>query len=221
MNRRSFFSSGLKEIIHNLFQTPIGQIANRRLQALANILAPESLNHYVQRSQNLIENQDTSPSSTQSESNFLCRPPGSLKDPVAFNQSCTRCGDCQAACPYGVIQSDSQTNSGPFIDPNAIACHLCTDFPCIAACKEDALIPLDHGYLPSFGKAALITERCINWKNQGACNSCQTNCPVPDAITYNTQTLPVFTEYCTGCGLCRSICPTIPVAIKIKNERIG
>ena len=226
MNRRSFFQSGIKEIFSHLWKSPAGQLVDRQLQALANLLAPQGLDYYISQSHPLKRSLDAAKDNSEidlvkvnksrnSPPNSTCfpRPPGSLATEKDFDEACTRCGDCRTACPYGAIQGDK--DSGPFLDPNVIACHLCLDYPCIEACQEGALQPLSPNSLPSLGRAQLYPELCLNHKDPKSCELCQKNCPVPSAIKYDRKGLPEFTDYCTGCGLCRATCPTIPVAIEI------
>src|SRR2546422_6452373 len=68
------------------------------------------------------------------------RPPGAV-DETLFLDRCTRCGDCLPACPYGSIKKDVATGY-PVIFANESPCYLCEDFPCIAACETEALLPV-------------------------------------------------------------------------------
>src|SRR5712692_4488244 len=68
------------------------------------------------------------------------RPPGAV-DEELFLDRCTRCGDCLPACPYGSIKKDVATGY-PVIFANESPCYLCEDFPCIAACETEALLPV-------------------------------------------------------------------------------
>ena len=243
MDRHSFFRSGWKEIFSHLRESPAGQLIDRQLQALANLLAPQGLDHHIdhytgRHAEHYDANRDSSQSSPlslleasrsrNSLKNASCfpRPPGSLPAEQEFNKACTHCGDCRQACPHGAIQGDE--NTGPFLDPNSTACHLCMDYPCIAACQEGALQPLPLNFLPSLGQAKLHSGLCLNsgqgdkrkQKQSQFCELCQKSCPVPKAIKYDHQGLPEFTEHCTGCGLCRAACPAIPVAIEITCEEM-
>ena len=227
MNRHRFFQSGLKEIFGHLWKSPAGQLMSRQLQSLANLLAPQGLDYYVSQSTssakilNPAKHNYRAPSLSEAKGNslFFPRPPGSLPIEEDFDKACTRCGDCRTACPHGAIQGDE--NTGPFLDPNILACHLCADYPCISACQEGALQPLPPHSLPKLGQAQLYPELCLNQKEPKSCDICQKSCPVPAAIKHDLQGLPEFTDYCTGCGLCRAACPTIPVAIEMSSESIA
>ena len=212
MNRHNFFNSGLKEILHQFMLSPVGEIVSRQLQSFANLLAPKDLNTYRKEAIALITDAKNVPA-------VFRRPPGSLAQEEEFNLACTRCGDCIEACPHLAIHGDEDT--GPFIDPNKAACHLCSDFPCIASCQEGALQEFDEFVLPSFGVAELIVKNCNNTKQALSCDACYKICPVSDAILVanDASGIPEFTKNCTACGLCRMVCPTIPVAIEIACEK--
>src|SRR5262245_9880393 len=141
MDRKDFFRKGLRQIASDLLKTPAGESIDRQLQGISNFLAPGK-----------IESQLPSKESS-GKKNTYCRTPGALPDPAAFRKACNHCGDCIMACPYGTIFR-LNPRSGPVIDPNLSACHLCEDFPCITSCETGALLPLD-GALPKFGQAEL------------------------------------------------------------------
>ena len=72
------------------------------------------------------------------------RPPFALQEPE-FLAACTRCGDCVEACPYDVVfplgaaLGDAVAET-PALDLLHKGCHLCTDWPCVAACEPNALL---------------------------------------------------------------------------------
>lgn len=222
MDRRTFFSSGLKELLGDLFHSPVGRIIDHRLEKLTQALAPFENEELITESQFAFDYS----SGGEGEKRILPRPPGALADPGAFRQACTLCGDCIAACPYGTLYSLSG-RSGPILDPNYISCDLCSDYPCIRACKEGALRPLPKGVYPKFGQALLLAENCLNHsatrerkRNSGVkrvpyCRECKKSCPIDEALQMNTRKMPLFTEACTGCGLCAQACPALPRAIEI------
>ena len=228
MNRHRFFRSGLKEIFAHLWKSPVGQLMSRQLQSLANLLAPQGLDYYVSQSTSSAKILDparhNSKASRVRESKgnslFFPRPPGSLPIEKDFDKACTRCGDCRAACPHGAIQGDE--NTGPFLDPNILACHLCVDYPCIECLPRRGLAALGSLLSAQAGPGPAISRICVLIRKQPkSCDICQRSCPVPAAIKYDLQGLPEFTDYCTGCGLCRAACPTIPVAIEMSSESIA
>lgn len=71
------------------------------------------------------------------------RPPGALPE-ADFAASCLRCGQCVEACPYDTLKlamaEDKHTPIGaPYFEPRKVACQMCPDVPCAAACPTDAL----------------------------------------------------------------------------------
>ena len=208
-------------MLGDFLQSPAGQIMDRRLQGVSNLLAPTGLEEMTAELH----------ASREPEKEELTggypRPPGAGED---FDEKCTRCGDCQVACPNGTLFVMDQ-HSGPMLDPNYVPCLLCEDYPCIQACEDDALKPLAKNVLPKFGQAALITKHCLNdsfnrerRKEEGAikrlpyCRQCLENCPVPGVLKLDREKMPTFADFCTGCGLCVEACPTLPKAIRIQTE---
>ena len=202
MDRKDFFSRGIKDLTRKAYRTPPGQWLDKNLQAMSNLLSPAwGFGLSAEKPS------DPEPGSTRNAG--LPRPPGALP-PKQFLEACTACGDCIAACPYGAVFVLPDVH-GPVLDPNHIACHLCEDYPCIEACPEDALSPLDEGVLPGFGVAEVYAEACLNSdrkKGQKRCRECLHHCPVEDVIRYDRQGLPEIEKNCTGCGVCVENCPT-------------
>jgi ferredoxin len=149
----------------------------------------------------------------------LSLPPGASDD---FFSLCTGCNECIFSCPYTVlfpVISEKDGKNFPFFDPNAKACHLCSDWPCISACPENALISYEVSISsPKFGKAKGIAKQCINERTkEKTCEACLLACPIEKTVNFRAN-LPIFsTSSCTGCGLCVEACPTFPKAIQIKT----
>ncbi|MEQ8350208.1 MAG: 4Fe-4S binding protein [Leptospiraceae bacterium] len=204
MDRKDFFSRGIKDLTRKAYRTPPGQWLDKNLQAMSNLLSPAW-------GFGISEEKSSAPEPQPfSRNRGLPRPPGALPDPAEFNKACTACGDCIVACPYGAIFTIPDVY-GPVLDPNHLACHLCEDYPCIEACPDSALLPLEEGSLPGFGLAELHQDACLNEhrkKGQKKCKECYEQCPVENAIIYDTRGLPDIQEQCTGCGLCVEHCPT-------------
>lgn len=153
----------------------------------------------------------------------LHRPPGA-EDELNFLLKCTRCDKCIEACPHDALQK-AGTKYGsaagtPFIKPSDNPCYLCEDFPCITACKDNALLPVT-GLFVKMGDAHLIRNRCFAYKGQ-VCDYCYTNCPSKGkAIIMENGKPQIIAESCTGCGICEYLCPAPKKAIMVLPARPG
>jgi ferredoxin-type protein NapG len=145
------------------------------------------------------------------------RPPGAVEEEL-FLDRCTRCGDCLPACPYGSIKKDPATGY-PVIFANESPCYLCEDFPCIAACGEDALVPVGDRAEVRMGLAVVSRADCT--ADQG-CRFCLAQCPVGALSIDFTDPYPVVDQgKCVGCGICEQVCSTVNdrIAIKVISGR--
>jgi ferredoxin-type protein NapG len=145
------------------------------------------------------------------------RPPGAVEESL-FLERCTRCNDCAKACPHGAIVFDQQ-NGSPVIFPDLVACQVCEDFPCISACKTDALIMVRDRREVRMG-LALVSERACT-AGQG-CHACVSCCPTQAlSMDFEGMRLVVASEHCVGCGMCQQICKTVNdrLAIKVTPAR--
>lgn len=149
------------------------------------------------------------------------RPPGALEPDQDFLAACTGCGDCVPVCPVECIfmVSDDDGQLVPSIDPSWKACQLCTNLPCIAACPDGALAPLDSPERVRIGIARVDPRRCVTFKGE-ACDLCYRACPYPDRALMVVGGRPIVgSGACTGCGLCEAACPEDPKAIAVVPER--
>ncbi len=157
------------------------------------------------------------------------RPPFASNE-IDFLVKCTRCHDCIGACPHDTIFPLSaklgiEIVSTPALDLTHGACHLCADWPCVAACEPGALNlpepeePEEDGgelppILPRLSEARIDTAMCLPYSGP-ECGACGSVCPVPGAILWDMTRPQIDMEKCTGCGLCRKICATEPKSVII------
>jgi MauM/NapG family ferredoxin protein len=142
----------------------------------------------------------------------LHRPPGAI-DEFQFLAGCTRCGDCIEACPYGAIvnAADRLGNAvgTPVIEADNSACMMCEDFPCIKSCQPGVLV----ASIPPIMGTARVTEHLCLAHHQTTCTVCSERCPVDGAMLVSDGKPTVDEETCTGCGVCRYVCPAPENAI--------
>ncbi len=155
----------------------------------------------------------------------VLRPPGAISE-KAFLQACTRCEECIHACPKDAIQRVPKKMgflifNTPYIDPMRNPCVMCTDLPCISACPDGALLPVQELSDVSMGYAILDKKKCQAYGDT-FCQQCVIDCPVPGAIHQVNDKPIIDKNICTGCGVCMRSCSTvnIPLAIKIKPQMV-
>jgi len=157
----------------------------------------------------------------RSDPEVLLRPPGALAPDERFLEACTGCGDCVPVCPVECIAMvpDGTGHVVPAIDPSYRACQLCTNLPCIAACADGALQPLEGPEHVRIGIARVDPRRCVTFRGE-TCDACHRACPFPDRALMVIGGRPlVGSGACTGCGLCEAACPESPKAIVVIPER--
>ncbi|MCM2372192.1 4Fe-4S dicluster domain-containing protein [Aporhodopirellula aestuarii] len=140
------------------------------------------------------------------------RPPGAI-DEAQFLVGCTRCGDCITVCPYDAIRTATERYGSvagtPVIEADTQACMMCEDFPCITACKPGVLVDS----IPKVMGTARVTEHLCLAHHHTTCTVCSERCPVEGAITVRDGKPTVIEDICTGCGVCRYVCPAPENAI--------
>lgn len=140
------------------------------------------------------------------------RPPGAVEENL-FLERCTRCADCLEACPYESI-AKSSVDGFPVIFPDEEPCHLCDDFPCIAACGTEALLPVPKRGYVRMGLAEVGHRDCT--AAQG-CHACVSRCPTGAlAMDFGSLKVDVIAQQCVGCGLCEQVCRTVNDRIAIR-----
>ena len=162
-------------------------------------------------------------SSRQHDRRISLRPPGALKNDVAFTAACIGCGLCGEVCPPRCIKfhardGGSQVNT-PYIDPAEKACTLCNK--CMEVCPTDALTVTKRQDI-NMGIARIDQTACYPWVDKGICGACVSICPQGKAaIAYKhwNQYRPVVKDGCVGCGLCVEVCPhpSLPIWIEARN----
>ena len=152
------------------------------------------------------------------------RPPFAEAEPD-FLINCTRCDKCIAACGYAVLFKLSGEPSHPAAATPAMdllnrGCHMCADWPCVAACETDALkLPQGDGGAPprpgKFAVAEIDAAQCLPYLGP-ECGACADFCPLEGALQWRRGGRPVInSDICSGCGRCREACITEPKAVKI------
>lgn len=151
------------------------------------------------------------------------RPPGAVGEAI-FLSLCTLCDECIKACPQECIKRaekglDTKTGT-PIIVPKEAPCRLCTDLPCISACKDGALRPVEDLKKVKIGAAVIDRTRCLDYAEEqfSLCQQCYRLCPFPNEAIYLEDSRPVIRgEKCVGCGICENVCLSVnpPGSIKI------
>ena len=155
----------------------------------------------------------------------MLRPPGAITE-KNFLQACTRCDACINACPKDAIKRAPKSfgflvMGSPYIDPIKKPCVMCDDLPCISACEDNALKPVQEVFDVSMGYAIFDKKHCSAFSGS-FCQQCVIDCPVPGAIHQIDDKPVIDKNICTGCGVCMRSCSTvnIPLAIKIKPQMV-
>jgi len=157
------------------------------------------------------------------------RPPYAL-DELEFLLACTRCGDCVDACEYKTIfllpaRVGAKSVGTPALDLLNKGCHLCADWPCVAACEPKALKLPDVKepesiQLPCLAMAEIDVSACLPYSGP-ECGACVNSCPVPDALQWELEKPVINEKLCVGCGMCREACIVEPKAVLIRSSIRG
>jgi ferredoxin-type protein NapG len=142
----------------------------------------------------------------------VLRPPGAI-DEASFLAGCTRCNECMEACPYDAIlpapSRMRQAAGTPMIDPDVSPCLMCSDAPCVNACEPKVL---SHQASRLMGTARITEQLCLAHHGT-TCTVCDERCPVSGAIRCEGGKPMIDESRCTGCGVCRFVCPAPENAI--------
>lgn len=154
------------------------------------------------------------------------RPPFAAGE-LEFLLACTRCGACIEACPHGVIfalapRLGAQVMNTPALDLTRRGCHLCADWPCVAACEPGALAPPEapetgERPLPRLATVRVNPDACLPYGGP-ECGACRDSCPVPGAMRWERERPAIDPRACVGCALCRQACIVEPKAITVARR---
>ncbi len=134
------------------------------------------------------------------------RPPWSSEDRV--RHSCTACSACLRACPESILIPGRAGT--PVVDFNRGACSFCK--ACAEACPEGVFDLAS----PAWSLTAEVRSACL--LNAGvSCRTCTDVCE-ERALRFDLRAgsvgrVSVFSDACTGCGACLSVCPVGAVAL--------
>lgn len=144
------------------------------------------------------------------------RPPWAI-DGAAFEDACTRCGECLKACPTSILVAGA--GGFPGVEFSRGECTFCGD--CVAVCEPAALRRVDEEAAPWQLKAA-IGEACLA-RLGVECRVCGESCG-EGAIRFRPTAGGVAQPHfdatrCTGCGACHAPCPVGAIALINEVEK--
>lgn len=143
-------------------------------------------------------------------------PPGAISI-KRFNDICTGCSLCIAACPTGVLQP-ALTEYGltgfmqPHMDYSTYFCNYDCN-KCGEVCPTGAILPLalEEKQLTQMGKAVFVRQNCVVYTDGTVCGACSEHCPTKavSMVPYKDGLrIPhVDQSICIGCGACEYPCP--------------
>ena len=161
----------------------------------------------------------------QAEPHTHLRPPGAIKDDIAFVEACIGCGLCGEVCPPRCIRFHQRDGGGevntPYINPEEKACILCDK--CMEVCPTEALTVTPRFDI-DMGISQIDRTACYPWVDRGICGACVSVCPLGErAIGFKmwNQYQPFVKSDCVGCGLCVEACPHPSLPIRIVERSKG
>ncbi len=152
----------------------------------------------------------------RNEKDHPVAPPGA-GNIARFNEICTGCSLCVAACPTGVLQPAlTEYGLSGFMQPHMdYVTHFC-NFDCTKCgdvCPTGAILPLplEEKQLTQMGQAVFVKENCIVYTDDTDCGACSEHCPTKavDMVPYKDGLMipEVDQSICIGCGACEYPCP--------------
>lgn len=153
------------------------------------------------------------------------RPPFAQPE-LDFLLTCTRCGDCTSSCPHQVIfplpiARGAEVAATPAMDLLNKGCHLCEDWPCVSACKVNAL------ELPTAARLQQDVGHGSETESQNqtqAKDAIQSNIqehefkPLPKLALATIEESQCLPYQGPECGACKGSCP-VPDTLTWQNER--
>ena len=129
---------------------------------------------------------------------------------AAFEDACSRCGDCVRACEEAILASGD--GGFPTVDFTRGGCSFCG--ACAAACRDGAI---DMRLGRPWRLRVSIGDECLSARGT-TCRACGDVCE-ERAIRFQLQiggrAIPsVNASLCNGCGSCIAICPTRVIQIE-------
>ncbi len=150
------------------------------------------------------------------EKDYAVSPPGSISI-KRFNDICTGCGLCVAACPTQVLQpAVGQYGLKGFMQPHMDYLSGYCNFDCKGCsqiCPTGAILPItiEEKQLTQLGKALFVKENCVVYTDGTDCGACSEHCPTKavNMVPYEGKLLipEVNQDICIGCGACEHPCP--------------
>ena len=151
----------------------------------------------------------------------VIRPPGAMPE-KQFKEACVRCGNCMKVCTTNGLQP-VMLESGidgiwtPEMDNIIGYCEYSCN-ACGRVCPTQAIkaLSMEEKMQWRMGKAEVIKDRCVPWKDGIECLVCEEHCPVPskaiklvkETINGTEAEVPVVDlDLCIGCGVCENKCP--------------
>lgn len=218
IDRRRFFRQGLRELLKPLAQAvePLERMAHE----LGSMESALDRYNYRAPEPSVAPRRDDG-AYVEGDERYWLRPPGALEE-RAFRETCSRCNACVSVCPAQCIKLDFGGAKGegvPYIDPNQMACVLCSGLDCMQTCPSGALLPTPLCDI-DMGTAQWREHLCVR-PNGDDCRMCVDHCPVgTTAIELVENRVVVHDHGCTGCGVCQHECPTDPKSIVVVPKSV-
>ncbi|MDD4108997.1 MAG: 4Fe-4S dicluster domain-containing protein [Prolixibacteraceae bacterium] len=152
----------------------------------------------------------------KNEKDYPVAPPGA-GNIERFNNICTGCSLCIAACPTGVLQPAlAEYGLMGFMQPHMDYITNYCNFDCLKCgevCPTKAILPLsmEDKHLTQIGKAIFVEQNCVVYTDETDCGACSEHCPTKAVkmVPYKNGLLipEVDDTICIGCGACEHACP--------------